>query len=564
MKFSQMPYARPDIQDLKQKMNDLTSALRIADTLEEQNKIIAEVYSAVEDYYTEHTLASIRQSIDTNDEFYKHEKEFLDEMEPVVEEYITDYYKVLTESKFRKELAERWGNRIFELAEIKMKTFQPNIIEDLQLENKLTTEYADLLASAQIPFDGKELTITQLQTYEESTDRNIRKQASEARFQFFADHEGQLDRIYDDLVKVRTRIATKLGYDSFTSLAYDRMQRTDYNEEMVSVFRKQVLEHIVPLVSKLKDRQRRRIGLEKLEYYDDPFRFTSGNANPIGTPEEILEAGTRMYAELSPETDEFYTFMQENELLDVLSRKGKQFGGYCTHIFRYKAPFIFANFNGTSGDIEVLTHEAGHAFQAYESRNIEVPECIFPGSESAEIHSMSMEFFTWPWMDQFFGDNADKFKYSHMEQNLAMVPYICLVDHFQHYVYGNPEATPDERKQEWRRLEKLYTPWKSFADNDYLERGGLWQRQQHIYRFPFYYIDYGLADICALQFWKRMHEDWDAAWADYLKLCKLGGTLPFTGLVKEAGLISPFEDNCVASIIKEIENWMDSIDDTKY
>jgi M3 family oligoendopeptidase len=444
-----------------------------------------------------------------------------------------------------------------------LKTFSPEIIEDLQLENKLVTEYNQLVASAKIPFEGEDRTLAQLTPFELSTDRDMRHKAADARYRFMAENERNFDRIYDELVKVRTKIAKKLGYGNYVELGYARMNRTDYNADMVRNFRDQVWKHMVPVATKLRERQRSRISVDTLRYYDDNFSFKSGNAKPKGDPDWIVQNGAKMYQELSPQTHEFFTFMQDHELMDLVSKKGKQSGGYCTFLPDYKSPFIFSNFNGTSGDIDVLTHEVGHAFQVYESRHFEVPEYGFPTYEACEIHSMSMEFFTWPWMELFFKEDTEKYRFDHLAHALQFIPYGVSVDEYQHFVYQNPEATPDERKSEWRKIERKYLPHRNYDENDYLERGGFWQRQGHIFNTPFYYIDYTLAQLCAFQFWKRMNEDYKAAWADYLKLCQQGGSRSFVELVKYAGLISPFEDGCVVSVMGNIENWLNGVDDTK-
>ncbi|WP_334077586.1 M3 family oligoendopeptidase [Paenibacillus sanfengchensis] len=561
MKFSDYHYERPDVQVFEQKFRELLNGFTSAGTYEEQDRAMTEINKLRSQFDTLQQLASIRHSIDTNDEFYKAEQDFFDENGPVVQEYITDYYRALVTSKFRENLEKKWGHQLFRLAELSLKTFSPEVIEDLQQENKLTTEYAKLIASAKIPFEGEERTLPQLIPFQQSTDREMRKRATEASSGFMAENEETLDRLYDDLVKVRTKIAKKLGFNNFVELGYARMARTDYNAEMVANFRNQVLEHIVPVATKLKARQRNRIGVDQLLYYDENFAFKSGNATPKGDPEWIVSNGAKMYAELSPETNEFFTFMQENGLMDLVAKKGKQSGGYCTYISEYKAPFIFSNFNGTSGDIDVLTHEAGHAFQVYESRGFEVPEYGFATYEACEIHSMSMEFFTWPWMDLFFKEEADKYRFDHLASALLFIPYGVTVDEFQHFVYENPDATPAERKQAWREIERKYLPHRNYANNEYLERGGFWHKQGHIYNTPFYYIDYTLAQICAFQFWKKMHEDRQAAWADYLQLCRQGGSQSFTELVKVAGLISPFEESCVTSVIGRIEEWLDRVDD---
>ncbi|OAB44987.1 M3 family oligoendopeptidase [Paenibacillus antarcticus] len=563
MKFSEYRYERPDVQIVEEKFKALLSAFNTASSFDEQDQVMTSINKIRSEVATQGTLASIRHSVDTNDEFYKAEQDFFDEFGPVFQEYETDYYRGLVDSKFRADLETKWGSQLFQLAELSLKTFKPEIIEDLQLENKLTTEYAQLIASAKIPFEGEERTLTQLTPFEQSTDRQMRRAAAEARYRFMAENEEQFDRIYDDLVKVRTKIAKKLGYANFTELGYARMNRTDYNAGMVANFRDQVAEYIVPAAAKLRERQERRIDVDQLAYYDEAFSFKTGNATPKGDPDWILENGVKMYRELSPEVNEFFTFMVDNELMDLVSKKGKQGGGYCTYLSEYGAPFIFSNFNGTSGDIDVLTHEAGHAFQVYESRHYSIPEYNWPTFEACEIHSMSMEFFTWPWMDLFFKEDADKYRFNHLAESLLFIPYGVSVDEFQHFVYDHPEATPSERKSAWRAIEKKYLPHRNYENNHYLESGAFWQKQAHIFQSPFYYIDYTLAQICAFQFWKKMNEDSKSAWADYLKLCQQGGSQSFLGLVKVAGLISPFEDGCVTSVIGDIESWLDGVEDSK-
>lgn len=561
MRFEEYTYQRPNLEEITGNFHLAIEKFKNAATVEEQSKAMNDVNEIRNDLGTMFTLCSIRHSINTEDPFYKEEQDYMDEIQPEVEGLVTEYYKALVESKFRPQLEEKWGKQLFALAEGQLKTFKPGIVPLLQKENRLSTEYTKLLASAKINFEGEERTLAQLDPFIESTDREMRKRASEAKFGFLAEHEEELDRIYDDLVKVRTEIAQKLGYENFVELGYYRMNRTDYNAEMVANFRKQVEEYIVPIATRLKERQKERIGLEQLKYYDEGFNFQTGNAVPKGRPEWIIENGQRMYGDLSQETGEFFRFMQENHLMDLVAKKGKAGGGYCTYIENYKAPFIFSNFNGTSGDIDVLTHEAGHAFQVFSSRHYEIPEYYWPTYEACEIHSMSMEFFTWPWMELFFKEDTDKYKFAHLSSALLFLPYGVSVDEFQHWVYENPEATPAERKLKWRDIEKKYLPHKDYDGNEYLEKGGFWQRQAHIYNSPFYYIDYTLAQICAFQFWKRSRENQEEAWADYVKLCKLGGSMSFTKLVKAANLISPFEDGCVESVVGVIENWLNSVDD---
>lgn len=562
--FKDYEYKRPNVDEMVQQANELVARFEQADSLATQIDVINDMNSIVADFSTQENLVYIRASIDTNDEFYKAERDFIDEVGPRMEDITTNYYKALVASQFRPELEQKFGKQLFDLADYQIKSFSPEIIELLMQENKLVSEYNKLVASAEIAYKGEIYTLAQLGAFAESTDRAERKEILELRTAFFAGHEAEFDRLYDELVKLRHEIATTLGYKNFVELGYVRMNRVDYNAEMVQNFRDQVRDFIVPISQKLYARQAQRIGVESFKFYDEALEFTTGNAKPQGDPDWIVENGRQMYKELSPETHEFFEFMIERDLMDLVAKKGKESGGYCTFVEGYNSPFIFSNFNGTSGDIDVLTHEAGHAFQVYRSRDIEVPEYLWPTYESCEIHSMSMEFFTWPWMELFFKEQAEKYKFSHLASGLQFLPYGVAVDEFQHVVYENPTMTPQERKEAWRKIEKKYLPQRDFDGIEYLENGGFWQRQAHIYNSPFYYIDYTLAQICAFQFWKRSREDFDSAWKDYLHLCDLGGSMSFTKLVQEAGLISPFEDGCVESVIGTIEQYLNDVDDSQF
>lgn len=564
LKFRDFKYERPDINRITKEFTDRINDFKESKDLDTQSNILREINKIRSYVETMVSLVHIRHSINTEDEFYEKEQDFMDENGPVFQNLVIEFYKVLIESQFRDELEKIWGKQFFKLAELQIKTLSPEIIEDMVKENRLATEYDKRIASAKIDFKGEIRNLSQMRPYLESKDRNLRKEAYETYIQFFSDNEKEFDRIYDELVKVRDTMAKKLGYENYIALGYARLGRTDYDSEMVANYRKQVYEDLVPLVAGLMDRQRERLGLEALKYYDEPLEYLTGNATPKGDPEWILDNGKKMYRELSKETDEFFKFMVESELLDLVSKKGKMSGGYCTFLPDYKAPFIFSNFNGTSGDVDVLTHEAGHAFQVYLSRNYEIPEYLFPTMEAAEIHSMSMEFITWPWMDLFFEDEVEKYKFSHLSGGINFIPYGVTVDEFQHFVYENPNATPEERKSQWREIEKKYLPFRDYEDNDLLNRGGYWFRQGHIFSVPFYYIDYTLAQVCAFQFWIKMREDRESAWEDYLRLCKAGGSKSFLDLVELAGLNNPFVDGTIKSVVKPLKEWLDTVDDSKF
>ena len=561
MKFNEYKYEHLDLEKIKKEFSELIKSFEKAENVEGQVNAFDEIIKLRNHIETMQTLVSVRHSIDTNDEFYDKENEYMDEISPILFGFTNDFYKALVNSKFKDELIQKYGKFLFDLAENTLKTFSPEIIPDAQEENRLSSKYSKLIASAKIDFDGKELNLSQMVPYTQSKDRNVRIEAAKKVAQFFSENQDEFDNIYDSLVKVRTRMAQKMGYKNFVEFGYKQLSRLEYDAKMVEGYRKQVLENIVPLHTELRERQGKRLGVDKLKFYDEAIKFNSGNADPHGSPEWILNNGKTMYKELSKETDEFFTFMTENNLLDLLSKKGKMSGGYCTYIPEHKAPFIFANFNGTSHDIDVLTHEAGHAFQVYQSRGFEVPEYLWPSYEACEIHSMSMEFLTWSWMDLFFENDTDKYKFIHLSEALLFIPYGVTVDEFQHWVYENPEATPKERREKWIEIEKKYLPTRDYGEVEELKNGIFWFRQGHIFSSPFYYIDYTLAQVCAFQFWIKSRENREKAWQDYLNLCKLGGSKPFFELMKSANLKNPFEEGTLAIVIPKIKEYLDNVDD---
>ena len=426
-----------------------------------------------------------------------------------------------------------------------------------QAENQLGSDYSKLVASAQIDFDGNIYTLSQITPITQSVDEKTRRRATEKVVEFYATHADEFETIYDNMIKTRTQIATSLGFDNYVAFADVLMNRWDYDRPMIETYRSEILKKIVPVTQKLYQRQAQRNGLEQLNFHDLSLVFPTGNATPLGTPEELVEKARIMYHELAPETGEFFDFMVERNLLDLLSKTGKQAGGYCTFIQDYQSPFIFANFNGTSHDVDVLTHEAGHAFQTYESRWINEPEIVFPNYESCEIHSMSMEFIAWPWMESFFEDQTNKYKFNHLASALQFLPYGVLVDHFQQKVYENPTWTAEERNACWRELEKQYCPERNYDLFPEMEKGIYWFRQGHIFTSPFYYIDYTLAQVCAFQFWKRFNVEQDpTAWQDYLAICQVGGTKTFLEILDIAHLRSPFEVGALDETITIVDEYL--------
>lgn len=564
MGFNDYKYERVALCPISEEFTALPVKMCAAGSFAEVLALYKQYEAFREHLYTMYCLAYMRYTTNTHDEFYAAENEYYNQNLPQHEALASAVNAALEQSPYRQELEQEISTVFFKNAALKSKAFSTEIMPDLSIEATLQTEYQKLMASARIPFDGRELTFPQLTPYKESPDGNVRKAAFIAEGGFLAQNRETLDDIFDRLVAVRTRMAKQLGFTTFTEMGYCRRTRNCYTPQEVADFRRMVVRHIVPLNNELMCKQHQRNGITHPKVWDRTLVCKTGNACPKDTPEVIFQKGREMYAAMGKETGEFFDFMLENGLFDVLSKDGKANGGYCEMLPDYQAPFVFANFNGTSGDIEVLTHECGHAFEGYLSaRNYKHFEQRNITYDIAEIHSMSMEFLTYPYMPAFF-DDPDKFYYAHLAEALKFLPYGCMVDHFQELVYNQPEMKPAQRHETWLELEKLYRPDIDYADVPHYNAGGWWQRQLHIYMDPFYYIDYCLAQSVALMFWQAAQKDRANAWTRYLELVKKSGTKTFCELVLEAGFPLPMEEGALASLAADVKGFLDTIDTSRF
>ncbi|MCL2546107.1 MAG: M3 family oligoendopeptidase [Oscillospiraceae bacterium] len=540
MTFSQIPYERLTYETLVPQMQDLTERLAGAVSAAEAREVYVAYDKLAQQFDAAIAVVYIRNHLDTTDKFYEDEQAYNDEMIPRAMELLHAFNIKLLATPFRADLEREFGALIFKNVEIEQRAFSSAIVEDLQEENRLDTSYTKLLASAQIEYNGETYNLAQLDAFHLDADREVRRCSTLARAEWFNKQTVELDETFDKLVALRTAMAQKLGHDNYIAMGYDRQERNCYGPAEVAKFRDAVAAHIVPLAAELKAKQAQRIGLDSLKIYDDGVLFPDGNAKPLGTPEEILANGRQMYRELSAETDEWMEAMIAKDAFDVLAKKNKAGGGFCYTIHEYKLPFIYANFNGTSDDVETLTHEAGHSFAAWRSFKYPMTGQREYSYDTAEVHSMAMEFLTWPWMHLFYGAQTDKFKQAHLENALTFLPYGVMVDEFQHIIYEQPKLSPQERNEVWRALESKYRPWLDI-DVPFYAEGRRWQAQSHIYSRPFYYIDYCLAQANALSIWAESQTDHKAAWRKYLAFVELAGTQTFIDLTRGAGLSDPFE-----------------------
>jgi len=558
IRFDELPTQSVPIDEIVRKYSDITTAFDHASDTGRRVEVLREWDDFERKLETWGSMAYARFTQDTRNEEYKRARDEYDELSPKMTEAKLNFVRKILESPHRSTLESELGSYLFERWDCEVLTYDPAIEQHKVKEAKLRSEYEGLLGSAEIEFRGEMYNLSTLGKFGESADRSTRHESHFARWSWFSDNADQLDRIFDDLVRLRVDMASTLGFASYTDLGYRIMTRTDYGPAEVARYRDAVREHVVPVATEIRQRQAETLGVDKLMFWDEAVFDPKGNPHPIGHHDDLVAAAQTMFESMGHGLGEFFQLMVDSRLMDLEERKGKAVGGYCTDLGLYRVPFIFANFNGTKHDVEVFTHEMGHAYQCYQSRAAFPVDLWWPTSEAAEIHSMGLEFLTWPYMEQFFGEGgeADRFRRIHLMDSLLFLPYGVAVDHFQHLVYESPGASPSERHAMWQEVENLYLPGRDYGDLGRCVQGGFWQRQTHIYKSPFYYIDYTLALACALQFWVRSRRDRDATMSAYVELCGLGGGAPFQQLVASAGLTSPFESGCLEEVVDQAQAFL--------
>ena len=557
--FEEWPLRIPNIQKEVAKIEGFAKEMEEAKTQEEALRIVKKSFKYDDRLSDMCQIIGVRYSCDTTNKKYIKAQNVLDEGMPLISNASNKLRKAILDSKFRPYLEKKLGTHLFTMYDYSFRAFDECIVEESIEENKLVTEYDTLVAGFKIPFRGEVYNLYGMAKFMQDLDRNTRKEASEAYYSYLSTREDELEAIYDKLVKLRDKMAKKLGYKNYIELGYLRMGRYDYDKEDVAVYREGIRNCVTPLAGKLLDAQFKRTGIRDPQIYDLAITFKEGNPQPRGTTAEKIEAAKKMYDAMSPETSTYFRFMADHHVLDLETRPGKQAGGYMTFFPLHQTPFIFSNFNGTSADVDVLTHEFGHSFQGFMGAPIKVPEYRCPTMEGAEIDSMSMEFFAHPYMDMFF-DDPERYRFLHLADSISFLPYGVTVDEFQHWVYEHPEATPEQRDEQWRLLEEKYTPYKRacYKDCTFMAKGHRWLLQGHIFASPFYYIDYTLAQVMAFQFYNLDRKNHELAWKKYVKLCKMGGKYPFRTLVTKDGMKDPFLPGVVEKTIRPLSKVLKS------
>ena len=544
-----MDFAAPSERALAERYGALEAGLGDAATPRAWRAAFDQWDATRRDWKSWANLVRLRYSQDTRSDRARDAQRELDRRTPGVIALDTAMKRRFLRSGARPALEDEIGSQAFALWDADVATFDERIAGDLVREAELTRTYTELLATAEVDFAGERRSLGGLGVFLQDADRAVRHAAERARWSAFEARAEQLDALFDELVGLRDGMARTLGFANYTELGYRRMRRVDYGPVDVARYREQVERVVVPFAHELVRRLGAEYGLERVFLWDEATLAMQAPVKPRGDRAWILTRTREALAGIDPALGDFVSVILDRELLDVENRPGKALGAYCTMFPTRREPFVFANFNGSRADVKTLMHELGHAFQAWRSRDKIAVDYLTPTYESAEIHSMALEYLSWPQMERFFGDEAPAYRREHLLDAMLFLPYGVAVDHFQHLVYAQPGATPAERHAMWQEMERRYLPWRAYGDLAHPAKGALWQEKRHIYVAPFYYIDYTLALCCALQFWRAAEDDRAATLDTYVALCGRGGEASFRTLVRDAGLRAPFEPGALADVV---------------
>ena len=544
MRFSEIQYARPDGEATIKEFAALTERLRNAKSYEEARAVFLEYEELDKRVDTMDLVAMIRHNMDPEDEFYKEEDDFWWQFEPKTDNCAKERSQAMLDSPFRDEFAAEFGDMMFLNAQFDRESMSEAILADKQRENELTGEYGRILESIEDNDDFKD-----------DADPARRFEAFSEDGAAWREAAGELDRVFDELVHLRDGMGRKMGM-GYIDLSYLRLRRT-FTKEDVARFREAVVKYVVPVAAAIKREQAKRIGCPyPMAYSDNEYFFKSGNPHPAGDEKFVISEGRRFFGSLSPEAGEFFRHMIDDEMMFTHAD-----GGNDIYLPLYETPFLMVDLDGSGDSVRSFMHEAGHTFAYWMNRKRIPADYVKPSEDITELHSMCMELIALKNAEGFFGKDAAKFTYSLIGESVAFITYGTMVDHFQHSVFEHPDWPPAERHAEWQRLEAIYEPWIGFdKDMPYYGEGMLWQQQGHIWWGPFMYIDYVLAGAVALEVWAIMQKDEAVAWERYMALVKQGGTHPFTELLKNAGLNSPFEEECLKTACETAKEWLDGFD----
>ena len=506
-------------------------------------------------------LLYIAMTCDTESEEKKGEfMDFVSNVRPKLSEFSDALNRRIVEHPSVEELPDRY-DLMLKGMRTDVEIFRKENIPLGVRQTELVTEAQGITGSMTVDFDGEERTFPQMSSYLESNDRNEREAAWTAMTERRMEDNERMSEIFDELVSLRHQIAQNAGFESYTHYMFMAMHRFDYTIEDCLEFHNSVESVCMPILREINKKRIESLGLGEMSPWDVNEKSGAGPdiqgrepLRPFENVEEMVENLSEMFHEISKDLGEKFDKLVEMDTLDLDTRKGKAPGGYQYYLEKSRVPFIFMNAAGLQGDLETMIHEAGHAFHSLYCGHLElIDERDYP-IEFAEVASMSMELITQPWWDKFYDkEQADRARRSHLEGVVFLLPWIATIDSFQHWIYENPGHSREERAEVWLSIRDRFgseMDWTGYSDF----REVSWQQQGHLYGVPFYYIEYGIAQLGSLQLWDTQLRDPQKALDDYANAMRLGGTKTLPDLFSAADLKLGFDEGHFLSLLGNVES----------
>lgn len=498
----------------------------------------------------------IRMTCDTTDEKLLTDFQFFaTEIEPKIAPLNNELNKKFIQSPFAEQLDEAkyyvYVRGIKKALELFREENIP-LLTQIQVEQQ---KYQGITGSMSVKLGGQEYTLEQAAVFLKDTDRNVRQEAWEAITARRLEDKEKLDELFNSLLKLRHQVALNAGFENFRDYMFQALGRFDYTPGDCYDFHKAIQKEIVPLLKLQAEKRLRALALNELKPWDMDVDISGKPAlKPFSNGEELIEKSIKCFRGLSPYIGERLEIMKANGFFDVDSRKGKAPGGYNYPLAESGAPFIFMNSAGTFRDLTTMVHEGGHAVHTFISAGLELNDFKHLPSEVAELASMSMELISMDHWDKFFDNSEDliRAKKDQLKDVLKTLPWVAVVDQFQHWIYTNPDHSSEERAKAWT---KIFEPFgNNFADWSEHQHAleNLWQKQLHIFEVPFYYIEYGIAQLGAIAVWKNYKNDPEKGLSNYLNALKLGYTKTIREIYETAGI----EFNFTAAYVKELADFV--------
>ncbi|MCB9065200.1 MAG: M3 family oligoendopeptidase [Chitinophagales bacterium] len=537
----------PYLQDLKNReLND-------KDALDKWLHDVSEVEAVIGE---DAAWRQIKMTLDTtNKEYEEAFTYFVMEIEPKLKPYFFDLNKKLLDCPYTADLDKAVYFPYLRSVKNAVELYREENVPIQAELSVLAQQYGVISGKMTIEHEGKEYTLQQAAKFLQKPDRELRetifRKVAERRMQDI----DELNTLFDKLLAGRQKVAENAGFDNFRDYKFKALGRFDYAVEDCHEFHEAIKQHILPLNKMLSEYRRKKLGLDKMRPWDTSAEPVGQEPlQPFETGAELSDKSVQVFDKLRPYFSSCLKTMQEMNRLDLESRKGKAPGGYNCPLPETGVPFIFMNAAGTIGDVITMMHEGGHAVHSFLSHDLELSSLKEYPMEIAELASMSMELFTFEHWDVFFNDKEElhRAQVEEMERVISVLPWIATIDKYQHWIYTNPGHTVEQRTEAWMSILNEFSTglvdWSGFEDY----RAVMWQRQLHLYEVPFYYIEYGIAQLGAIAMWRQYRNNKEQAMDNYMKALSLGYTKTLPELYQAAGIKLDFSP----AYVSELGNFM--------